>query len=135
MVFNFCSITISSFSQGSNRFSIANIIKKSDSKYVFLKKLQKKQASWNYLVGDKVTLFCWDNRIIWQKSLKYLSFRANFTTSLSLAHKLQKPRVKAEAKRWRSSKEQRSFEAEAKEITRILTNRNPDGTARNREDE
>lgn len=99
MVFKFCSITISSFSQGSNRFSIANIIKKSDSKYVFLKKLQKKQASWNYLVGDKVTLFCLDNRIIWQKSLKYLSFRANITTFSPLAHKLQKQRVKAEAKR------------------------------------
>ena len=41
MIFKFCSITISSFSQGSNRFSIANIIKKSDLKSISLKKLQK----------------------------------------------------------------------------------------------
>ncbi len=43
--------------------------------------------------------------------------------------------MKAEAKKQRGSEEQRSFEAKAKKITRILTNRNPDGAVRNREDE
>ena len=52
-----------------------------------------------FIIGDKVTHFFGDYRIIWQKSLKYLAFHANLVTLQPLARKLLSMRVKAEAKR------------------------------------
>ena len=47
----------------------------------------------------KLHIFFGDYRIIWQKSLKYLAFHANFVTLQPLARKLLSMRLKAEAKR------------------------------------
>ena len=68
--------------------------------------------------GDIVAIHIEKSLPFWQQSLNYLYFAANIVTNPTLARKLLNIRVKAEAKRWRSSKEQRSFEAEAIEKNR-----------------